>query len=133
MAVVDVDCPGATAVLAGDGRSRRRVLAPPTPLLVLATAGTPGTLGRAFQAEARGYVDKDGSPGRLVRAVRKLAAGERFIDASLASAFMEADPVPLSPPALSVLAPAPDGDSVPESARSQHQARRTLRHKKAAE
>ncbi|MFD3804540.1 response regulator transcription factor [Streptomyces sp. NPDC058619] len=132
VAVVDVDCPGATAVLAGDGRSRRRVLAPPTPLLVLATAGTPGTLGRAFQAEARGYVDKDGSPGRLVRAVRKLAAGERFIDASLASAFMEADPVPLSPRELSVLARTAEGDSVAEIARSLHLASGTVRNYMAA-
>ncbi|MFD3549072.1 response regulator transcription factor [Streptomyces sp. NPDC058655] len=132
VAVVDADCPGATALLAGDARSRRRPLTPPAPLLVLATAGTPGTLGRAFQAKALGYVDKDGSPSRLVRAVRKVAAGERFIDASLASAFMEADPVPLSPRELSVLARAAEGDSVAEIARALHLACGTVRNYMAA-
>lgn len=79
--VVDLDCPGTTAVPADSGRAERQVLASPSPVLVLASTGAPGSLHRAFRAEARGYVDKDGSPGRLVRAVRKVAAGERFIDA----------------------------------------------------
>ncbi|MET3984662.1 response regulator transcription factor [Streptomyces sp. PvR034] len=132
VAVVDVDCPGATAVLAGEGHTEHQLLDPPTPLLVLATAGTPGSLGRAFQAKARGYVDKDGSPGQLVRAVRKVAAGERFIDASLASAFLEADPVPLSPRELSVLARAAEGDSIAEIARALHLASGTVRNYMAA-
>ncbi|KOU23433.1 transcriptional regulator [Streptomyces sp. WM6372] len=130
--VVDLDCPGATAVLADDGRADRQVLAPPSPVLVLASTGAPGLLHRAFRAEARGYVDKDGSPGRLVRAVRKVAAGERFIDASLASAFMEADPVPLSPRELSVLTRAAEGDSIAEIACTLHLASGTVRNYMAA-
>ncbi|MEU9143745.1 response regulator transcription factor [Streptomyces sp. NPDC048349] len=130
--VVDFDCPGTTAVLADNGRPDGQVLAPPSPVLVLASTGAPGSLHRAFRAEARGYVDKDGSPGRLVRAVRKVAAGERFIDASLASAFMEADPVPLSPRELSVLARAAEGDSIAEIARTLHLASGTVRNYMAA-
>ncbi|MFJ9550572.1 response regulator transcription factor [Streptomyces erythrochromogenes] len=131
--VVDLDCPGTTAVL-GDPRrgADRQVLASPSPVLVLASTGAPGSLHRAFRAEARGYVDKDGSPGRLVRAVRRVAAGERFIDASLASAFMEADPVPLSPRELSVLARAAEGDSIAEIARTLHLASGTVRNYMAA-
>lgn len=130
--VVDLDCPGTTAVLADNGRRGRQALSSPSPVLVLASAGAPGALHRAFRAEARGYVDKDGSPGRLVRAVRKVASGERFIDASLASAFMEADPVPLSPRELSVLARAAEGDSVAEIARTLHLATGTVRNYIAA-
>ncbi|MCX5152056.1 response regulator transcription factor [Streptomyces sp. NBC_00320] len=130
--VVDLDCPGTTAVLADDGRADHQVLAPPSPVLVLASTGAPGLLHRAFRAEARGYVDKDGSPGRLVRAVRKVAAGERFIDASLASAFMEADPVPLSPRELSVLTRAAEGDSIAEIACTLHLASGTVRNYMAA-
>ncbi|MCM1966431.1 MULTISPECIES: response regulator transcription factor [unclassified Streptomyces] len=130
--VVDLDCPGATAVLADGGRADRRGLASPSSVLVLASTGAPGSLHRAFRAEARGYVDKDGSPGRLVRAVQKVAAGERFIDASLASAFMEADPVPLSPRELSVLARAAEGDSIAEIARTLHLASGTVRNYMAA-
>lgn len=130
--VVDLDCPGTTAALADAGRANRQVLASPSAVLVLASTGAPGSLHRAFRAEARGYVDKDGSPGRLVRAVRKLAAGERFIDASLASAFMEADPVPLSPRELCVLARAAEGDSIAEIARTLHLASGTVRNYIAA-
>ncbi|MGW7441259.1 response regulator transcription factor [Streptomyces sp. NPDC054849] len=130
--VVDLDCPGTTAVLADSGRADRQVLASPSPVLVLASTGAPGSLHRAFRAEARGYVDKDGSPGRLVRAVRRVAAGERFIDASLASAFMETDPVPLSPRELSVLARAAEGDSIAEIARTLHLASGTVRNYMAA-
>ncbi|WP_405497269.1 response regulator transcription factor [Streptomyces sp. NBC_00096] len=130
--VVDLDCPGATAVLTEGGRTDQQVLASPSAVLVLASAGAPGALQRAFRAEARGYVDKDGSPGRLVRAVRKLAAGERFIDASLASAFMEAEPLPLSPRELSVLARAAEGDSIAEIARTLHLASGTVRNYIAA-
>ncbi|WP_030299705.1 response regulator transcription factor [Streptomyces katrae] len=130
--VVDLDCPGTTAVLADGGCAHHQVLAPPSTVLVLASTGAPGQLHRAFRAEARGYVDKDGSPGRLVRAVRKVAAGERFIDASLASAFMEADPVPLSPRELSVLTRAAEGDSIAEIARTLHLASGTVRNYMAA-
>ncbi|MFJ3922101.1 response regulator transcription factor [Streptomyces sp. NPDC090022] len=132
VAVVDLDCPRAAAALAGDGRGDRQVLSSPTPVLVLASTGTPGPLRRAFQAEALGYVDKDGSPGRLVRAVRKVAEGQRFIDASLASAFMEAEPVPLSPRELSVLARAAEGDSISEIAHALHLATGTVRNYMAA-
>ncbi|WP_328296555.1 response regulator transcription factor [Streptomyces sp. NBC_00435] len=130
--VVDLDCPGTTAVLADGGRTDHEVLASPSAVLVLASAGAPGALQRAFRTGARGYVDKDGSPGRLVRAVRKLAAGERFIDASLASAYMEADPLPLSPRELSVLARAAEGDSIAEIARTLHLASGTVRNYIAA-
>lgn len=130
--VVDLDCPGTTAVLADGGRAYHQALASPSTVLVLASTDAPGQLHRAFRAEARGYVDKDGSPGRLVRAVRKVAAGERFIDASLASAFMEADPVPLSPRELSVLTRAAEGDSIAEIARTLHLASGTVRNYMAA-
>ncbi|MEU6215443.1 response regulator transcription factor [Streptomyces sp. JL4002] len=130
--VVDLDCPGTTTVLTGERRAKCRGGVVPSPMLVLASAGAPGSLHRAFRAEARGYVDKDGSPGRLVRAVRKVAAGERFVDASLASAFMRADPVPLSPREVSVLARAAEGDSVAEIARTLHLASGTVRNYIAA-
>ncbi|MGW6685454.1 response regulator transcription factor [Streptomyces sp. NPDC054961] len=130
--VVDLDCPGTAAALGCGGDADHRVLASPSPVLVLASVSAPGALQRAFRAEARGYVDKGGSPGRLVRAVRQLAAGEKFIDASLASAFMEADPAPLSNRELSVLARAAEGDSIAEIACTLHLAKGTVRNYMAA-
>ncbi|MEU9414571.1 response regulator transcription factor [Streptomyces sp. NPDC051000] len=132
--VVDLDCPGAAPLLAGMGRRDRHSPSSPasSPILVLASAGTPGSLRRAFRAPVLGCVDKDGSPGRLVRAVRRVAAGERFMDASLASACMEAEPVPLSPRELSVLARAAEGDSIAEIASALHLASGTVRNYMAA-
>ncbi|MFF3020500.1 response regulator transcription factor [Streptomyces sp. NPDC057939] len=134
VAVVDFDCPEVSAALLADTDTDAGRLLPhcPAPLLVLARADMPGTLSRAFRTRALGYVDKDGSPDRLVRAIGKVAAGERFIDATLASAFMEADPMPLSPRELSVLARAAEGDSVAEIARALHLASGTVRNYMAA-
>ncbi|MFD9475419.1 MULTISPECIES: response regulator transcription factor [Streptomyces] len=132
--VVDLDCPGVSAALLEDaGAAGLLPHSPtPTPLLVLARADLPGSLRRAFRTQALGYVDKDGSPARLVRAIGKVAEGERFVDATLASAFMEADPVPLSPRELSVLARAAEGDSIAEIARALHLASGTVRNYMAA-
>ncbi|KOU28785.1 MULTISPECIES: LuxR C-terminal-related transcriptional regulator [Streptomyces] len=132
VAVVDLDCPGVSAALLEDAGATRLLPDSAAPLLVLARADTPGSLGRAFRTRALGYVDKDGSPERLVRAIGKVAAGERFIDATLASAFMEADPMPLSPRELSVLARAAEGDSIAEIAHALHLASGTVRNYMAA-
>ncbi|WP_324615615.1 response regulator transcription factor [Streptomyces sp. Mg1] len=106
-------------------RAPRRCSSSPAPT-------PPGSLRRAFLTQAQGYVDKDGSPARLVRAIGRVAAGERSIDATLASAFMEADPMPLSPRELSVLARAAEGDSIAEIARALHLASGTVRNYMAA-
>ncbi|MFG2988220.1 response regulator transcription factor [Streptomyces sp. NPDC048257] len=132
VAVVDLDCPGVSAALLADAGAAGLLPQSPAPLLVLARAETPGSLRRAFRTQALGYVDKDGSPARLVRAIAKVAAGERVIDATLASAFMEADPMPLSPRELSVLARAAEGDSIAEIARALHLASGTVRNYMAA-
>ncbi|GGZ04763.1 DNA-binding response regulator [Streptomyces avidinii] len=132
VAVVDLDCPGVSAALLADAGATRLLPDSSVSLLVLARADRPGSLRRAFLTRARGYVDKDGSPERLVRAIGKVAAGERFIDATLASAFMEADPMPLSPRELSVLARAAEGDSIAEIAHALHLASGTVRNYMAA-
>ncbi|MEV5881006.1 DNA-binding response regulator, partial [Streptomyces sp. NPDC052101] len=51
-------------------------------LVVLAQANRPGLLKQAAEAGALGFVDKAGSPDRLVRAIRSVAKRERFVDAS---------------------------------------------------
>ncbi|MCB5183061.1 response regulator transcription factor [Streptomyces antimicrobicus] len=126
--VVDADCPGASAVLDRDRPARTGVLGRGAALLVLATPDRPGSLRRAFQAQAHGYVDKDGPAGRLVQAVHKVAGGERSVDASLASALLEHHAEPLSRRERSVLARAADGDSVAEIAHALHLARGTVRN-----
>ncbi|MEE1752034.1 response regulator transcription factor [Streptomyces sp. SP18CS02] len=130
--VVDLDCPGAAALLEGGPESGRGPLGARSSLLVLATAGRPGALRKAFEARALGFVDKDGSPVRLVRGIRKVAKGERFVDESLAFGFLEASRMPLTARELSVLARAAAGESIAEIARGLHLSNGTVRNYMAA-
>jgi two-component system response regulator DesR len=101
-------------------------------LLVLAGANRPGLLRRALQAGASGYVDKAGSPQRLVDGIRRVAAGERFVDDSLGFGFLKAAEMPLTRRELSVLTLAAEGASVAEIAGSLHLSHGTVRNYMAA-
>ncbi|MEU3337886.1 response regulator transcription factor [Streptomyces sp. NPDC006668] len=104
----------------------------PPRLLVLASASRPGLLKRAAEAGALGYVDKEGSPDRLVRAIRRVAEGERFVDDSLGFGFLKAAEMPLTRRELSVLSLAAEGASVAEIAGSLHLSNGTVRNYMAA-
>ncbi|MFI0975433.1 DNA-binding response regulator [Streptomyces sp. NPDC021093] len=101
-------------------------------LLVLATAHRPGVLRRAFEAGALGYVDKEGSPGRLVEGIHAVARGERYVDVSLAVGLLRATEIPLTPRELSVLSLAAEGACVGEIALALHLSRGTVRNYLAA-
>ncbi|MDF3298976.1 response regulator transcription factor [Streptomyces tropicalis] len=129
---VDLDCSDAYGLpplgelgarAGGAGRPR---------LLVLATASRPGLLKRAIEAGALGYVDKAGSPDRLVRGIRRVAEGERFVDDSLGFGFLKAAEMPLTRRELSVLSLAAEGASVAEIAGSLHLSHGTVRNYMAA-
>jgi len=105
---------------------------PPPRLLVLASANRPGLLRRAAEAGALGYVDKEGSPERLVFGIRRVAEGERFVDDSLGFGFLKAAEMPLTRRELSVLTLAAEGASVAEIAGSLHLSHGTVRNYMAA-
>ncbi|MEV4192397.1 response regulator transcription factor [Streptomyces toxytricini] len=126
--VVDLDCPGTATMLEGGPAEGGAALGRHIGLLVLASAARPGALRKAFEARALGYVDKDASAGRLVRAIRKVAEGERFVDESLAFGFLEASRMPLTARELSVLARAAEGESIAEIARGLHLSNGTVRN-----
>ncbi|MGC0419362.1 LuxR C-terminal-related transcriptional regulator [Embleya sp. AB8] len=109
--VVDVDCPGAA-------RLPCRPVDRDCALLVLATISRPGTLRRAVEARALGFVDKDAQPLQLPRAIRLIAGGRRYVDGSLALDLLRAATAPLTPRELGVLALAAKGASPPEIAHS---------------
>lgn len=110
----------------------REVGRTPPHLLVLASARRPGLLRRALEAGALGYVDKEGSPDNLVRAIRRVAQGERFVDDSLGFGFLKAAEMPLTRRELSVLSLAAEGASVAEIAGSLHLSHGTVRNYMAA-
>lgn len=115
----------------GELRAREVGRTPPH-LLVLASAKRPGLLRRALEAGALGYVDKEGSPDNLVRAIRRVARGERFVDESLGFGFLKAAEMPLTRRELSVLSLAAEGASVAEIAGSLHLSHGTVRNYMAA-
>jgi two-component system response regulator DesR len=101
-------------------------------LLVLATANRPGLLRRALEAGALGYVDKTGTPEQLLRGIRKVAKGERFVSESLGFGFLKAAEMPLTRRELNVLTLAAEGASVAEIAGSLHLSHGTVRNYMAA-
>ncbi|NJP99629.1 response regulator transcription factor [Streptomyces sp. PLAI1-29] len=116
-------CPDGRARPGAPGCSRCR-----SALLALVTAGRPGALRRAFDARALGYVNKNGTPQRLLEAIRKVARGERFVDESLAFGFMQAAEMPLTARELSVLSLAAEGRPISEIAKSLHLCNGTVRN-----
>ncbi|AZS83346.1 LuxR C-terminal-related transcriptional regulator [Streptomyces griseoviridis] len=105
----------------------------PSPqLVVLASANRPGLLKRAAEAGALGYVDKEGAPERLVRAIHAVAEGERFVDDSLGFGFLKAAQIPLTRRELTVLGLAAGGASIAEIAGSLHLSHGTVRNYMAA-
>lgn len=57
------------------------------PILVLSMHGDPQIVRRALVAGATGYLTKDNDPELLLAAIRKVAAGHRFLDPVLAQAM----------------------------------------------
>nr|WP_107450489.1 response regulator transcription factor [Streptomyces sp. LUP30] len=128
----DLDCSDTYGIPPlGDLSPRGVGLAPPR-LLVLASANRPGLLKRALEAGALGYVDKAGTPEQLLRGIRRVAQGERFVTDSLGFGFLKAAEMPLTRRELSVLTLAAEGASIAEIAGSLHLSHGTVRNYMAA-
>ncbi|MFI8994921.1 DNA-binding response regulator [Streptomyces sp. NPDC053542] len=112
----------------GGGREGAAGPAKGPALLVLGSAHRPGPLRRAFEADALGFVDKEGSPGQLAVGIRQVAAGRRFVDGSLGFGFLQAAEMPLTQRELSVLTLAAEGASVAEIAGTLHLSNGTVRN-----
>jgi two-component system, NarL family, response regulator DesR len=111
--VVDVDQPG------DDGLAVIQKLHEDLPechVLALVVAARPGLVRRALDAQVTGALDKDASPGRLAESIRRIARGERVIDANLAVAALCVTSSPLTARELDVLRLAAEGASAREIA-----------------
>ena len=82
--VIDLTMPGATGTSLIE---QIRKACPGLPILVLSMHDEPGTVRRALQAGASGYITKGSSPEVLFTAVSRVAAGERYIDPTLAESL----------------------------------------------
>lgn len=79
--LLDLNMPG---ISGPDLIARVKAHWPQQPILVLSMHDTAQVASRALKAGANGYVTKDSEPDILLAAIRKVAAGGRFISAEVA-------------------------------------------------
>ena len=109
VALLDVEMPGMNGL---EAAATIHTDAPSCTILMLTTFGRPGYLRRAMEAGATGFLVKDGPVEELARAIRRAAAGERVIDATLAAAALSTGQNPLTAREQDVLRAAGDGSSI---------------------
>lgn len=90
--LLDLEMPGL------DGIEVAQELSPdPTTHAVIVTRhARPGTLRRALAAKVRGFVPKSTPASELAVIIRSVAAGERYVDATLAAAALSEEESPLT-------------------------------------
>jgi two-component system, NarL family, response regulator DesR len=114
VAMLDIEMPGMDGL---DAASALRDALPECRVLIVTTFGRPGFLRRAVESGVRGFVIKDSPAQELAQAIRRVAAGERVIDPTLAIAALDEGSNPLTPRERDVLAASVDGSSIADVAR----------------
>ena len=82
MIILDLNLPGAGGL---DLLKRLLIEDARTRVLIFSMHTTPVYVARALQAGAKGYVSKGASADELVEAIRKVMAGERYVERDLAA------------------------------------------------
>lgn len=83
--LLDMNMPG---ISGAELITRVRAERPSLPILVLSMHNEPQIARRALASGAAGYLTKDSDPETLLAAIRKVAAGGRFIDSGLAESMV---------------------------------------------
>lgn len=125
VALLDIEMPGATGIEAA-AEVRREF--PALKVVVLTTFGRPGYLRSAMEAGADAFLVKDAPAAQLAEAVRKVLAGERVIDPTLAAAALADGANPLTEREREVLRAAADGSTNAELAGTLHLSQGTVRN-----
>jgi DNA-binding NarL/FixJ family response regulator len=73
-------------------------VSPESRVLVVSSQGAPSAVRQAISAGASGYVPKRASDGDLIAAIRRVAAGERYVDPDLGAQLVVADGLPALEP-----------------------------------
>ncbi|MGW1720645.1 response regulator transcription factor [Streptomyces sp. NPDC002156] len=125
VALLDIEMPGATGIEAAAQLHRDF---PSLKLVVLTTFGRPGYLRAAMESGADAFLVKDAPAAQLAEAVRKVLAGERVIDPTLAAAALADGANPLTDREREVLRAAANGATNAELATTLHLSQGTVRN-----
>ncbi|MEU9458054.1 response regulator [Streptomyces sp. NPDC058322] len=125
VALLDIEMPGMTGI---DAAALLRRELPAVKVVVVTTFGRPGYLRRAMESGADAFLVKDAPASQLAAAVRKVLAGERVIDPTLAAAALADGASPLTERERDVLRTAADGSTNAEIAAALHLSQGTVRN-----
>ncbi|MEO7350622.1 MAG: response regulator transcription factor [Marmoricola sp.] len=125
VALLDVEMPGMDGITAAAGL---RDASPGTRVLIVTTFGRPGFLHRAMKSGASGFVVKDTPAAQLADAVRRVHAGLRVVDPSLATDSLVAGESPLTARETDVLRAARGGAAINAIARALFLSEGTVRN-----
>ncbi|GAA2495624.1 response regulator transcription factor [Terrabacter carboxydivorans] len=123
--LLDIEMPGTDGIAAA---AAVRDALPGVRTLVVTTFGRPGYLRRALEAGASGFVVKDTPARQLAEAVRRVHAGLRVVDPSLATESLVDGANPLTEREREVLAVALRGGTVAAIAGMVHLSQGTVRN-----
>ncbi|MFG2600861.1 response regulator transcription factor [Streptomyces sp. NPDC048462] len=125
VALLDIEMPGMTGI---DAAAELHRELPGVKVVVVTTFGRPGYLRRAMESGADAFLVKDAPASQLAAAVRKVLAGERVIDPTLAAAALADGASPLTDREREVLRTAADGSTNAEIAAVLHLSQGTVRN-----
>ncbi len=125
VAVLDIEMPGPSGIevarqlIASGFRGR---------IVIVTTFDRPGYLRAAMSAGASGFLLKDAPAADLAAAIRKVAAGQRVVDPSLAAAALAEGDSPLTDRESEVLAASASHDAIADIAGRLHLSPGTVRN-----
>lgn len=125
VALLDVEMPGLDGIAVA---AALRGELPDCRVLVVTTFGRPGYLRRAMEAGAGGFVVKDTPARQLADAVRRVHAGLRVVDPTLAAETLASGHSPLTERETEVLRAARSGEPAGALARTLHLSEGTVRN-----
>ena len=124
VALLDIEMPGMSGLAAA---RLMRDKCPDCRVVIVTTFGRPGYLREAMDAGVSGFVVKDGPVDQLAGIIRRVLAGDRVIDPTLAVAALTSGPNPLTERERDVLSAAVDGSPIGEIASRLHLSKSTVR------
>lgn len=123
--LLDIEMPGMDGIEVAEQLAASH---PQIRSLIVTTFGRPGYLRRAMEAGASGFVVKDTPATELAEAVRRVHAGVRVVDPTLAAESLTGGPSPLTERERDVLRQALEGTPVATIAARVHLSTGTVRN-----